>query len=99
MGAVPGLPALRLSGGVSPLWAYALPPTVRPMAATRKAGFLLEMTKEQRDELHATAAAAGMTTRAYVLERLGIAPPERQRPGRKVRRQDALIPEEWPMAG
>lgn len=70
------------------------------MATTHKAAFLLEMTKEQRDELHATAAAAGMTTRAYVLNRLGITPPEKQRPGRKVHRQDALPDaEEWPMAG
>lgn len=71
------------------------------MATTHKAAFLLEMTREQRDELHATAAAAGMTTRAYVLSRLGMTQPERQRPGRKVHRQDALpqANEEWPMAG
>lgn len=71
------------------------------MAETRKAGFLLEMSKEQRDELHATAAAAGMTTRAYVLSRLGMEPGEKQRPGRKVHRQDTLpeASEEWAMAG
>lgn len=72
-----------------------------PMATTQKAAFLLEMTREQRDELHATAAAAGMTTRAYVLNRLGMTLAEKQRPGRKAHRQDALpeATEEWPMAG
>lgn len=71
------------------------------MAVTRKAGFLLEMTFQERDELHAAAAAAGMTTRDYVRTKLGIAPPEKQRPGRKVHRQDALpgAIEGWQMAG
>lgn len=71
------------------------------MAVTRKAGFLLEMTFQERDELHAAAAAAGMTTRDYVRDKLGIERPEKQKPGRKVHRQDELpdANEGWPMAG
>ena len=71
------------------------------MAVTRKAGFLLGMTFQERDELHAAAAAAGMTTRDYVRDKLGIQRPEKQKPGRKVERQDALpqSAEEWQMAG
>ena len=82
-------------------YSYIAAPRVTVMDGPRKAGFLLEMTTEQRTQLHATAAAAGMSTRAYVLSRLGMTPAAKVRPGRKVHRQDALpdADDGWQMAG